>query len=488
MNKMMCHILLALLALTTFAAPARSDDAVWEAFIQAETHLLALINGARIHPVQAMIEAGIDPAAVMAAFPEDAERLAGGMPPLVDDGRLKAAARAHTLDRLTHNLYGHAGSDGRSYEERIEAAGYDATATGETLGMIAFYNYIDPMAAAEAIFRNMLQEELTPGTGARRNILDPDLREIGIGFAAGQVEINGRRYNAYMATCDFGSNLVENITARGAESTLIILINQARMRPLDVAASLGIDTGALQASDPGRYAVLAGGMAPASRHEALTAAALGHAREMAVHAYLSHGDLSGRGYPERIGESGYDPAAPVAELLGHAFLADGAVISTEIQRLFENVMRAEFAATPENQTLLNPAWRDMGLGIEIGVLPTENGPRKALLLTLDWGASVNSPQNAEGWVYADRDGNGLYSVGEGSYGVSVNAAGYVRPPGELIPIPVPFPDTMTDGAGRFSISGAPRTLEIRIGAERRVIGNIYKDYGKLVFYLRQEVL
>ncbi|WP_373499498.1 CAP domain-containing protein [Desulfococcus sp.] len=483
MNRLISYMIAAILALILTGVSARADDNMSDAFLQAENHMLVLINTARANPVQAMIEAGVDPAAVLAACPEDAEWLSGGMPPLVGDGRLKTAARAHTMDMLTCNLYGHAGSDGRIYEERIEAAGYDATMTGESLGLIAFYNYIDPAAAAETIFKNMLKDELTLAAGTRRNILDPALRDVGVGFGSGQVVINERRYNAYMATCDFGSNIVENITDKGAESTLIVLINQARMRPLDVAVSLGIDVDLVKTSDPVRYAAWVAGMPPVAKNDALTAAAEKHARDMAVHAYYSREDRSGKSYPSRIAESGYDGAAPVAELLGHDFLADGAVISTEIQRLFENLLRAELSAAPEAQTILNPAYREVGIGIEVGALPTEEGMRKALVVTLDWGGSAASPQSAEGWVYQDRDGNGLYSVGEGLFGVPVNAVGYERRPGDWIPVQVSYPVSISDGAGRFSFPGVSRTLEVQIGDDRRVIGNIHKDYKSLVFML-----
>ena len=409
--------------------------------------MLALINAARTNPIQAMLDCGIDPDAVMAAFPEDAALLAGGMAPLADDARLKAAAGSHTADMLTANFHGHDGSDGRTYEERIEASEYDAVLTGESLGFIAFFNYMEPLAAAENIFKNMLRDELNPALALQRNILNPEARDVGIGFGSGQVAINERGYNAYMVTCDFGSDVTENITEKGAESTLLILINQARMRPLDVAASLGVNIEAIQAADPEGYARWAEGMAPVGKNDLLTAAATSHTRDMAVHGYVSHLDRFGKGYPERMVENGYDANAPVGERLGFILLGDAAILSEEIQRLFETVMHAEFAAPPEAAGILNPLYREAGIGLALSTLAIDGGLKKALILTLALGGAADAPLRAEGWVYRDRNGDGLYSMGEGVFGIPMNGVGYERLPGESIPSAVPYNTRVTDGAG-----------------------------------------
>ena len=50
----------------------------------------------------------------------------------------------------------------------------------------------------------MFLDELDPLITEKRNILDPDLREAGIGFGLGVVEKDGSPINAYISTCDFG--------------------------------------------------------------------------------------------------------------------------------------------------------------------------------------------------------------------------------------------------------------------------------------------
>lgn len=488
MNRISLRLFFLLLALVLTAAPAWAEEDAGNAFIAAENHMLALINAARTNPIQAMLDCGIDPDAVIAAFPGDADLLAGGMAPVADDARLKAAAAGHTADMLTGNFYGHDGSGGSTYEERIEANAYDAVLTGETLGFISFFNYIDPIAAAENIFRNMLRDELNPALVLQRNILNPEMKDVGIAVGSGQVAINQRGYNAYMVTCDFGSDVTENITEKGAESTLMILINQARMRPLDVAASLGVNVDAIQAADPEGYARWAAGMAPVGKNDLLTAAAKSHTRDMAVHAYVSHLDRFGKDFQERASENGYGAEAPVGERLGFRIIGDAAILSEEIQRLFETVIYAEFAAPPAEAVILNPQYLEAGIGLALSTLDVDGGLRKALILTIELGGAPDAPLRAEGWVYRDRNGDGLYSMGEGVFGIPINGVGYERPPGEPIPSAIPYETRMSDGAGRYSIVGASRMLQIWADTAYRFIGNVEAGYRDLVFEIPAEGL
>jgi hypothetical protein len=306
--------------------------------------------------------------------------------------------------------------------------------------------------------------------------------DVGIGLISGQILLDGRRYNAYMATCNFASDVTENITGRGAESTLMILINQARMRPLDVAAALGVDTEAVRAADPGRYDRWASGMPPVAKSEPLTSAAMQHTRDMAVHSYVSHEDRLGRGWHERMAEAGYDVDAPTGERLAYKAMGAQPLLSDEIQQLFERMMFAEFtAASSDDETVLNPEFREVGIGLAVGSLGVDGRTETSLIMTLDWGGSADAPLSAEGWIYRDRNGDGLYSMGEGIFGAPVNILGYERMPGDWIPSAVPYEEITTDGAGRFSRTGVPRTLEIWVGPDHRVIGNLTTGYNGMVF-------
>jgi uncharacterized protein YkwD len=54
-------------------------------------------------------------------------------PALAWEGRLTAAAYAHSLDMATYDYFSHSGRDGRSVAERVSATGYVWSAVGENI-------------------------------------------------------------------------------------------------------------------------------------------------------------------------------------------------------------------------------------------------------------------------------------------------------------------------------------------------------------------
>ncbi len=71
----------------------------------------------------------INPADIQAAFATYPKR-----PPLAFNEKLIAAARRHTLDMITHEFFSHTGSDGSTFDVRINDAGYKGwTNAGENI-------------------------------------------------------------------------------------------------------------------------------------------------------------------------------------------------------------------------------------------------------------------------------------------------------------------------------------------------------------------
>ena len=60
--------------------------------------------------------------------------------------------------------------------------GYDPNITGETLGILAFYNFIGSETAVNILFKNMFLDELNPERAEPRNILNPEIQDMGIGI------------------------------------------------------------------------------------------------------------------------------------------------------------------------------------------------------------------------------------------------------------------------------------------------------------------
>ncbi|MHB9098554.1 MAG: CAP domain-containing protein, partial [Syntrophales bacterium] len=188
--------------------------------------LLGLINQARQNPLAVAASMGMDIEKILKDLPQLEKILREGLPPVTFSVKLAEAARAHTQDMFANGYYSHYSPDGRGYDARIRDTGYLATATGESLGMLAFANFIDPKDAAQFIFEYMFWDELDPLRTEKRNILDPRLKEAGINIDTGVLSLGGTSWNVYLATCDFGTVISE------PEDKILQQINQARVNPL----------------------------------------------------------------------------------------------------------------------------------------------------------------------------------------------------------------------------------------------------------------
>ena len=163
-----------------------------------ETAFLDMINAARENPLAVAASMGMDPDRIILDFPEMQDILTGGLPPLDVDKNLYESARVHTEDMIEEGYYGYDSPDGRTYEDRIRETGYISVATGESLGLSGFSNFIDPAESARTIFERMFRDQLDPAGGEQWNILDPELAHAGIALGAGTLNLGGYTFNAYM--------------------------------------------------------------------------------------------------------------------------------------------------------------------------------------------------------------------------------------------------------------------------------------------------
>ncbi|MFZ3492858.1 CAP domain-containing protein [Streptomyces sp. 5.8] len=108
------------------------------------------------------------PAEVLALVNE--ERAAVGCPALTVNAMLTKAAQDHSEDMAAHSTMSHTGSDGSDPGQRITRAGYQWSTYAENVA----YGY-DTAAKVMDGWMN--------SPGHKRNILDCDVKEIGIGLA-----------------------------------------------------------------------------------------------------------------------------------------------------------------------------------------------------------------------------------------------------------------------------------------------------------------
>jgi uncharacterized protein YkwD len=136
-----------------------------------EVLLFALPQRTELHR-QAMPLA--DLAAVRAAILDEVNRVRqiSGLAAIAASPQLDGAAQRHAEDMLRHGYYDHRGRDGRTSLQRVVAARYLPRWVGENIARGLF-------TPEEVVARWMTS------SGHRRNILDPQAREIGNGVAAG---------------------------------------------------------------------------------------------------------------------------------------------------------------------------------------------------------------------------------------------------------------------------------------------------------------
>ncbi len=100
----------------------------------------------------------------------NAVRAAAGVPPVAIAGRLSLAARSHTEDLARRGVLSHEGGDGARLAGRLARAGYPFRLAAENLAQ----GVATPGEAVELWLAS---------PGHRRNLLLPEVREIGVGHA-----------------------------------------------------------------------------------------------------------------------------------------------------------------------------------------------------------------------------------------------------------------------------------------------------------------
>lgn len=98
------------------------------------------------------------------------ERAKAGCRPLKANAKLRAAAYGHSADMSAKNYFDHDSKDGRTFVDRIKAAGYSFSAAAE--------NIAKGYGSAAAVVDGWMNS-----SGHRANILNCTYTEIGVGYA-----------------------------------------------------------------------------------------------------------------------------------------------------------------------------------------------------------------------------------------------------------------------------------------------------------------
>lgn len=107
------------------------------------------------------------------------QRALQGLVRLTVNPQLISAAQAHSDDMASNNFFSNTGSDGSSVQTRINRAGYIASLSIENIAA----GYATPLEVVSSWMND---------DGQRANLLNPDVRDVGVGYAANPAAQYGR--------------------------------------------------------------------------------------------------------------------------------------------------------------------------------------------------------------------------------------------------------------------------------------------------------
>ena len=383
-----------------------------------EKILFDLMNETRINPLAVAESYGMDREALLKSLPSLSITLKKGLPRLWHNENLQAAAMSHSKDMILRSYYSHETPEGITYQQRIETASYPAAKSGETIGILAFYNYMDLEDAVKTIFGNLLKDELDPNQEVERHILSNNFHEVGISVETGTLVFGKITYNIVVVTCDFGLQK----TKENGNFAFYQLINQARKNPLAYAASLGMDRATLIENFPQWDEMFSNGLPPVGMSDTLSWTSGIHTIDMIINQFYDTFSSSGHSYDDRLDMMDY-PRKSAVEGLSHYvvdhYVAPEIVVKEMFDEMFRNELDPDY---PFDRIILNPNFSEAGVGFGLGSINVDGTMRNAYLLTCDTAEPIMevSPRYyLTGRVFSDKDGDGLYSPGEGLAGVEI---------------------------------------------------------------------
>jgi uncharacterized protein YkwD len=117
-------------------------------------------------------------------------RAKNGLAPLTLNSKLSAAAQAHSRNMAVQDFFDHKGLDGTSAGDRVSQAGYD------------WHTVAENIAAGQKTPREVVDAWIN-SPSHRVNILNPTVKDIGVGYFFLADDTGKTNYNAYW-TQEFG--------------------------------------------------------------------------------------------------------------------------------------------------------------------------------------------------------------------------------------------------------------------------------------------
>jgi hypothetical protein len=216
---------------------------------------------------------------------------------------------------------------------------------------------------------------------------------------------------------------------------MLELINRARADPAGEAARFGIDLNA----DLPPGTISAEAKAPLVMNDLLIDAGRSHSTWMLETDTFSHVGWNGSSPTDRMAAAGYVFVTPWTASENVSVKYTTASLPSDLTSYILDQHEGLFLSSGHRTNILGESFREVGIGQSLGVFTTNGTDFNASMITQDFALSTDTVFLG-GVVYADADGDGFYSPGEGLAGVAVSAGGQT---------------TQTTGSGGYQMPMAP---------------------------------
>ena len=356
----------------------------WD-FRQYEVLLLDKINWARTNPADAALAVGVDSDQLFAESSVWRSIVTDGLPLIQSNENLRQAALQHTEDMVVNHYYGYVSPDGRTAEDRIKEAGYNAVVFDEMLGLVAFQNFMPPETAVQNLFEQLIKRDLLLLDSGKSNIFNPSMQDVGIGMMAGVVAVGNASYNAYMLTCDFGSLPVAQLGYLEAEFLFLDLVNQARMAPLQTLENYGVDMTQLSSSCSALDEIIVHGLPPLVYRTSLREIALKRNEEIFKNEVLDD-DQASIVYWDNLSVSECECPGLARESAIGSKVAENSLPAEVVQSLFRELFIRELTATNSSDLwILSPDVQEIGMILGYRVQETSGIDEYQYVLSIAFG-------------------------------------------------------------------------------------------------------
>lgn len=162
---------------------------------------LEILNRARANPTQEAQRLGIN---LFESVPTN-QISANPAQPLSFNKLLLQSAKTHSFDMLRQNYFAHNTPNGQTPFERIRNQNYDYLCASENLALRGLEGIINNIRTSEIMFDDLFIDKSVGNRAHRVTLLNPKMREIGIGISFGTWAENGVKFNTGMLAADFGT-------------------------------------------------------------------------------------------------------------------------------------------------------------------------------------------------------------------------------------------------------------------------------------------